>query len=58
MKLKVYIACPYTKGDIAVNVRNSMVAWDQAYDSGMIPFNPLFTHFQHMHNPRPYEHWT
>lgn len=54
----VYIACPYTIGDVAVNVRNAMDAWDQLYDAGFIPFNPLFSHFQHLHHPRPYEDWT
>lgn len=54
----VYIACPYTKGDIAVNTRNSMVAWDILYSNGLFPFNPLYSHFQHLHSPRPYEDWT
>ena len=54
----VYIACPYTKGDVAENVANSMHAWDQLYDAGFIPFNPLFSHFQHLHRQRPYQDWT
>lgn len=28
-KTVVYIACPYTKGDVAVNVRESIIATDK-----------------------------
>lgn len=58
VKLLVYIALPYTKGDVAVNVRRGMDAWDEVWDTGrLIPFMPLYSHFQHMHRPRPYDAW-
>ena len=57
-KKVVYIACPYTKGDVAVNVRNSIIAADKLRTLGFLPFNPLFSHFWHLLIPHPYEYWT
>lgn len=53
----VYIASPYTKGDAAINTRFQMRMWDCLYDLGVIPIAPLWSHFQHLHNPRPYRDW-
>lgn len=55
--ITVYIASPYTKGDVAINVRNQMEMADLLMDKGFAPFAPLYSHFQHMHSPRPYEDW-
>ena len=55
--ITVYIASPYTIGDVAVNVKRQMDTADQLMDLGYCPIVPLFTHFQHMHHPRPYEDW-
>jgi hypothetical protein len=55
---KVYIASPYTKGDVAVNVKLQMDTFDELVDFGYVPFCPLYYHFQHMAHPRPYEDWT
>lgn len=57
MKNKVYIASPYTKGDVAVNVKAQMDVADELMDRGYIPFVPLLSHFLHMANPRPYKDW-
>jgi len=54
---KVYIASPYTKGDVAANVRQSMDAFEELASLGFIPYCPLLTHFQHMVHPRNYEFW-
>jgi len=56
-KTKVYVACPYTKGDMGVNVKNSIDVTEDLIEAGFIPFNPLYSHFQHMAHPRPYDHW-
>ncbi len=56
-KTKVYIASPYTKGDVAVNVKRQLDCYDELLDLGFIPFAPLYSHFQHMAHPRPYEQW-
>lgn len=55
--VKVYIAGPYSKGDVAVNVRNAVLAADKVLASGCVPFLPHLTHFWHMICPRPYEEW-
>jgi len=57
MRAKVYVAGPYTKGDVAVNVRNAITAANELADLGFAPFVPHFTHFWHMLFPRPYEFW-
>jgi hypothetical protein len=53
----IYVAGPYTKGDVAVNVRNAYEAANRLADLGFAPFVPHATHFWHMLFPRPYEFW-
>ena len=53
----VYIASPYTLGDVAVNVKLQLDLVDELMDRGYVPFAPLYSHFQHMAHPRPYEDW-
>lgn len=55
--IKVYIASPYTLGDVAVNVKNQMDAADTLMNLGFAPFVPLYSHFQHLMHPRPYQDW-
>lgn len=55
--IRVYVAGPYTKGDVAVNVREAILAGGRIYDAGMVPFVPHLTHFWHTVAPRPYEDW-
>lgn len=55
--IKVYIASPYTKGDIAVNVKAQIDVVDVLMDLGFAPYSPLYSHFQHMAHPRPYTDW-
>lgn len=57
MKKKVYIASPYTIGDPAVNVKRQIDMADRLMDAGFLPFVPLYSHFQHMVHPRPYQEW-
>ncbi len=56
-QIRVYVAGPYSKGDVAVNVRKAVLAADFLRDSGFAPFIPHLTHFWHMLAPRPYEDW-
>lgn len=56
--IHVYIASPYTKGDVAINVRCQMETWDKLFRLYFTPIAPLWTHFQHLHIPRPYRDWT
>ncbi len=57
MKLKIYVAGPYTNGDVALNVRNAFQAANELANHGYAPFVPHATHFWHMMFPRPYEFW-
>ena len=54
---KIYIACPYTKKDVAVNVKKSMDMADEIINLGHAPFCPNLFHFLHMNNPHDYETW-
>jgi hypothetical protein len=54
----VYIASPYSKGDQAQNVRFQLEVWDRLFTLGFVPIAPLWSHFQHLHQPRPYKDWT
>lgn len=54
---KVYIASPYTKGDVACNVARAMKVYNAVMNEGFYPFMPLLTHFQHMAHPRTYDYW-
>jgi len=55
--MRVYIAGPYTKGDVALNVRAAIDASHELMNMGYAPFVPHFSHFQHMIHPREYEDW-
>ncbi len=55
--IKVYIAGPYTHGDVAVNVRNAIEAGMAVADAGMCPFIPHLSHFAHLLFPHDYEFW-
>jgi len=57
MKAKVYIAGPYTDGDVAINVRRAFEVANELADNGFVPLVPHYTHFWHMLFPRPYEFW-
>jgi hypothetical protein len=57
VKARIYVAGPYTKGDVAINVRNAFEAANELADLGFAPFVPHSTHFWHMMFPRPYEFW-
>ena len=57
MIARVYVAGPYTKGDVAINVRNAYEAANRLADLGFAPFVPHATHFWHILFPRPYQFW-
>ncbi|KKK88613.1 hypothetical protein LCGC14_2741350, partial [marine sediment metagenome] len=41
MNIIVYVAGPYTKGDVAINVRNMIIVCNQVMEKGFIPYCPL-----------------
>jgi hypothetical protein len=53
----VYIASPYTIGDVAKNVSRSIFAAEELRKLGFLPFCPLLTHFWHFLSPHPKEYW-
>ena len=55
---RIYIAGPYTHGDVAVNVRNAMDAGNEVVKAGHSPFVPHLFHFMHMQHPHGYRTWT
>lgn len=54
---RVYIAGPYSKGDVAQNVKKAMDFANDLINLGFAPFCPHLTHFLHMNNWQPYEKW-
>lgn len=57
-KPTVYIASPYTKGDVAMNVHFQCLTFDRLLSDGkVLPVAPLWSHFQHTIFPRPYSDW-
>lgn len=57
MKISVYIASPYSIGDVAVNVRESLLMADKLESLGYMVYAPLLSHFRHMIAPHEYEYW-
>lgn len=55
--MKVYVAGPYTLGDVAANVRTAILAGSVLLDAGHEPYIPHLSHFIHLLAPRPYETW-
>lgn len=57
-KPTVYIASPYSKGDPAMNAHFQCKIFDQLLGEGkVLPVAPLWSHFQHILFPRPYQDW-
>ena len=56
-KITVYVAGPYTHGDVPSNVRRAIEAADQLANLGFAPFVPHLYHFWDMVAPRSYEFW-
>lgn len=58
MKPVVYIASPYSKGDPAINTHVQCAVFDQMLTDGIVvPYVPLWSHFQHTLFPRHYQDW-
>jgi hypothetical protein len=55
--LLVYVAGPYSKGDIDQNVANAIKVGDAIVDMGHTPYIPHLSHYWHKQCPRPYEFW-
>ncbi len=56
--LRVYISGPYTRFDVAANVRQAVLAGLDIVKAGHVPFIPHLYHFAHFLIPQPYAIWT
>lgn len=54
---RIYVAGAYSLGDVAVNVRNAILAANELRDLGFFPFIPHLSHYWHTLCPRAYEDW-
>lgn len=54
---RIYVAGPYTLGDVAVNVANAIDAGNRLMNIGYVPFIPHLCHFWHYRHARPYDEW-
>ena len=57
MKKVIYIASPYTVGDMAENVAVQLEAAHKLMDMGHCPVAPLLSHYLSIHRRRPYQEW-
>ncbi len=56
MKL-IFVAGPYSGGDVAVNVKTAIDAADWLMTLGAAVYVPHLCHFQHLVHPRPEADW-
>lgn len=54
---KIYIAGPYSRGDVGRNVHNAIKTADELMSLGYAIYCPFLCHFQHLIFPRPYMQW-
>lgn len=54
---KIFIAGPYTIGDVAQNVKKAMDVANELINYGFAPYCPHLTHFLHINNYQPYQKW-
>ena len=53
----IYVAGPYTDGDVALNVRKAIDAAESLAGLGYVPVIPHLSHFWHMIHAHDYEFW-
>lgn len=58
MKYKyIYIAGPYTKGDVVMNVRAAVEAAEEVIKIGYMPYVPHLSHLWHCMSPHDIDYW-
>lgn len=55
--MRVYVAGPYSHGDVVLNIREAILASSQLLEAGHAPFCPHLTGLWHMLSPQAYERW-
>jgi hypothetical protein len=53
----IYIASPYTKGDLTQNLEAHIDAANKLANAGFTPFAPLLFHWWDKQHPHTYEFW-
>ena len=53
----VYIAGPYTKGNVESNVRDAIIAAEKVSNLGHTPYIPHLTYFWHLTFPHSIDFW-
>lgn len=53
----LYIAGPYSGGDVVLNVRKAISIASVARSRGWLPFCPHLSHLWHMVDPHHYQYW-
>ena len=56
--MKIFIASPYTIGDVAQNVREGCLVAEKIRELGHLPFVPMLFHLWHLLSPHDYGYWT
>lgn len=54
---RVYVAGPYTQGNMLENVRNAIDAGDRLASKGFAPYIPHLSHFWDLVHKHDYEFW-
>lgn len=54
---RVYIAGPYTHGDVQRNVENALIVADMLLREGYAPYVPHLSHYWKHLSPHTYEEW-
>jgi hypothetical protein len=57
VKKRVYLAGPYSRGDVGENVHAAVLAADRLWAAGFAVFLPHLTHLWHLVRPHPYADW-
>ena len=53
----IYVAGPYTKNDVILNIRRAIEVGDTLRNMGHVPFIPHMTYAWHMQYPHDIEFW-
>ena len=54
---RIYVAGPYTAGDVAQNVARALHTADWLAREGCVPFIPHLSHFWELLHPHPWQFW-
>lgn len=55
--MRIYVAGPYTNGDVAQNVKKAITIGDALFNMGHKPYIPHLTHFWHILYEHTWKEW-